>query len=244
MTFDLIQHRKEAHNIGRLQEYLKQIVYGGNDGIVTTFAVVAGFAGFGSDAAAGVGGIAVLLFGIANILADGTSMGLGEFLSSRSERDLYVAHRNRELVEIERNSAVERSEVISILKSHDMAPDDAKTMTDIFYRNPQLMADFMMVYELGMSDTTDESPAIKGLFMFLSFVLFGAVPLTPYFFLAATPNTFGLSVLMTLTALVGLGLLRWYVTTVNLIRCVFETVLVGGTCAVVAYAVGLSVALL
>jgi len=239
MTLDLVQHRKDAHNIGRLQEYLKQIVYGGNDGIVTTFAVVAGFAGFGVDGAAGIGGIAVLLFGIANILADGTSMGLGEFLSSRSERDLYVTHRNRELHEIDHNTANERHEVVSILKSHGMAAEDADVMTGIFLRNPELMADFMMVYELGMADTTDESPAIKGVFMFLSFALFGTVPLMPYFFLAAEPRTFVFSVISTFSALVCLGLLRWYVTTVNAGRCVFETVLVGGTCAAVAYGVGM-----
>jgi vacuolar iron transporter family protein len=242
MALDLVQHRKDAHQIGQLQEYLKQIVYGGNDGIVTTFAVVAGFAGFGVEGVAEIGSIAVLLFGIANILADGTSMGLGEFLSSRSERDLYVAHRNKELHEIANNPDIERAEVIEILKNHKMTEDDAITMTDVFQRNPELMADFMMVYELGMSDTTDESPAIKGLFMFLSFVLFGAVPLSPYFFLPPDGTTFIYSVFATFVALVTLGLLRWYVTTVNVWRCVFETVLVGGTCAVVAYGVGLAFA--
>jgi vacuolar iron transporter family protein len=242
MSFDLVQHRKDAHDIGHLQDYLKQLVYGGNDGIVTTFAVVAGFAGFGAEGVAEIGSIAVLLFGIANILADGTSMGLGEFLSSRSERDLYVTHRNRELREIRDNPEVERREVEEILKSHGMSDADARTMVDVFHRNPELMADFMMVYELGMADTTDESPAIKGLFMFLSFVMFGAVPLSPYFFLDPTPQTFVYSVLATFFALIGLGLLRWYVTTVNIWRCVFETVLVGGTCAVVAYGVGLAFA--
>ncbi len=238
MEFDLERHRKDAHNIGHLQDYLKQIVYGGNDGIVTTFAVVAGFSGFGADGAAGLGGIAVLLFGLANIFADGTSMGLGEFLSSRSERDLYIAHRQKELREIAERPDAERAEVEAILRAHGMADDDARQMTEIFLRNPELMADFMMVYELGMPDTTGESPAVKGLFMFLAFVIFGAVPLSPYFVLDPAPETFLVSIAATFTALVGLGLLRWYATTVNPLRCIFETVLVGGTCAVVAYAVG------
>ncbi|MFQ5438459.1 MAG: VIT1/CCC1 transporter family protein, partial [Paracoccaceae bacterium] len=140
MTFDLDQHRRDAHQIGHLQEYLKQIVYGGNDGIVTTFAVVAGFSGFGMEGAAQVGAIAVLLFGIANILADGTSMGLGEFLSSRSERDLYIAHRDKELVEMRERPEAERKEVESILASHGMTHSDAAQMTAIFERNPKLMA--------------------------------------------------------------------------------------------------------
>jgi len=243
VTFDLAQHRKDAHRIGHLQEYLKQIVYGGNDGIVTTFAVVAGFAGFGMDGAAQVGGIAVLLFGIANILADGTSMGLGEFLSSRSERDLYTAHRNKEHIEMHERPEVERAEVIAILKSQGMSPKDAEDMTAIYERNPELMADFMMVYELGMSDTTDESPAIKGIFMFFSFAIFGTVPLSPYFFLTPSADTFLISVIATFLALICLGLLRWFATGVRAVRCVLETVLVGGTCAIVAFAVGMSFSL-
>ena len=55
-------HRREAHALSRTQEFLKQIVYGGNDGIVTTFAIVAGFAGAQADGVAQIGGIAVLFF--------------------------------------------------------------------------------------------------------------------------------------------------------------------------------------
>ena len=85
-TIDWERHRKEVHNLGQVQEFLKQIVYGGNDGIVTTFAIVAGFAGAQSEGTAQIGAIAVLLFGLANLFADAVSMGLGEFLSTRSKR--------------------------------------------------------------------------------------------------------------------------------------------------------------
>lgn len=69
--------------------FLRQITYGGNDGIVTTFAIVAGFAGAEAQGVVGVGTVAVLIFGMANLLADGVSMGMGEFLSDRSTRALY-----------------------------------------------------------------------------------------------------------------------------------------------------------
>jgi VIT1/CCC1 family predicted Fe2+/Mn2+ transporter len=75
---------------GRISENLREIVYGGNDGIVTTFAVVAGFQGAAAgEHAAAIGAVAVLLFGLANLLADGTAMGLGAFLSARSQRDVH-----------------------------------------------------------------------------------------------------------------------------------------------------------
>src|SRR6056297_2488855 len=82
---------------GRVQEYLKQIVFGGTDGIVTTFAIVAGFAGAQAEGVAQVGGLAVLLFGLANLFADAVSMGLGEFLSLRAQHDLYRTRKSREL---------------------------------------------------------------------------------------------------------------------------------------------------
>jgi VIT1/CCC1 family predicted Fe2+/Mn2+ transporter len=73
---------------------------------------------------------------------------------------------------------------------------------------------------------------------FLSFVIFGAVPLSPYFLLEPTQTTFLLSAGMTLLALVALGLLRWIATRDRLGRSVAETVAVGTVCALVAYGVG------
>lgn len=234
----LARHRSDEHQIGRLQEFLKQIVYGGNDGIVTTFAVVAGFAGFGAEGAAAVGGIAVLLFGLANLFADATAMGLGEFLSSRSERDVYRATRAREIHEIRTSPEFEAAEVVEILKARGMTAADAARMAEVMGRNPEFMADFMMQYEIGMADPAGDAPAARGLMTFLAFVAFGTAPLLPYFFLPPVPATFAVSLAATGAAMVGLGLLRWYATSHGLARSVGETVLVGGTCAAVAYAVG------
>jgi VIT1/CCC1 family predicted Fe2+/Mn2+ transporter len=234
----LARHKAAEHKIGRLQEYLKQIVYGGNDGIVTTFSVVAGFAGFGSEAATTIGGVAVLLFGLANLFADGTAMGLGEFLSSLSERDVYQAERAKERHEIAVNPGLETAEAEEILAARGLDPADARTVARILARNPEFMADFMMQYEIGMTEAGGSGPLVRGAMTFAAFVSFGVLPLLPYFLLPPVAATFRISVLATLAALVLLGLLRWRVTTQTLWRSVGETVLVGGTCAVVAYAVG------
>ena len=80
-------HLKDDHHMGALTTHLKEVVYGGNDGIVTTFAVVAGFSGANlGDHALNLSIIAVLLFGLANLIADGAAMGLGNYLSVRSEK--------------------------------------------------------------------------------------------------------------------------------------------------------------
>ncbi len=235
---DWQEHRREAHALGRTQEFLKQIVYGGNDGIVTTFAIVAGFAGAQADGVAQIGGVAVLVFGLANLFADAVSMGLGEFLSLRSQHDLYRNRRASEIVEITEDPEQERMELFEILRQRGVPAGEADTLTTIVARHPDLMADLMMTYEFGMMDPDEDSPAISGLMTFLSFVLFGSVPLVPYFFFEPTAQTFWLSVSTTGSALVALGIVRWSATGERLLRTVGETVLVGAVCALVAFVVG------
>lgn len=239
MSETLAAHLRDEHKIGRLQEFLKEIVYGGNDGIVTTFAIVAGFAGAGAEGAATVGGVAVLLFGLANLFADATAMGLGAFLSSRSAQDVYRAERDKEMREIRENPAMERAETIDILIEKGVSEEDARAMTAILERHPEFMADFMMQYEIGLADPTGESPALSAFATFIAFIVFGSAPLLPYFVASPTGATFAASLTLSLAALVALGLLRWKVTNETARRCVGETLLVGGICGVVAFAVGL-----
>ncbi|HMQ93605.1 MAG TPA: VIT1/CCC1 transporter family protein [Amaricoccus sp.] len=226
--------------MGRLQEYLKQIVYGGNDGIVTTFAVVAGFAGLGAEGAATVGSIAVLLFGLANLFSDATAMGLGEFLSSRSEQDVYRATLAKERHEARHNPEYLKTDAVGILTMHGVDETDARDMAATMARNPDFMADFMMQYRVGMADPTADGPVARGAMTFIAFVVFGAAPLLPYFLLDPVPATFRVSVFATFAALVALGTLRWQVTNATLARAVGESVLVGGICAAVAYGVGVA----
>lgn len=236
---DLPRHLRDDHGITAFQANLRQIVYGGNDGIVTTFAIVAGFAGAGSEGVAQIGGIAVILFGLANLFADATAMGLGEFLSSRSERDVYRATRRKELQLMKDHPDDEFAEVVELLKQQGVSDTDALAYADLFERNPQLMADFMMRYEFGMGDAEDSDGIREGAITFISFLIFGVVPLIPYFLMEPTQTAFYLSVLGTFLALVALGILRFTATRENILRCVSETVAVGGICALVAFAVGL-----
>lgn len=235
----LAEHKGREHHISPMAEFIKQIIYGGNDGIVTTFAVVAGFAGAGVGGIAEIGGLAVLLFGLANLFADGAAMGLGEFLSARSEQDLYHSVRDKEMHEIINNPEHERVEAIEMLQDRGFSHEQASQMTDIMEQNPDYYADFMMAYEIGMADPDGESPALNGLATFVAFIIFGSIPLLPYFLLEAVPATFKLSIFATFSALTILGLLRFAVVRQNIYRSVGETVLVGGVCAFVAFGVGL-----
>jgi VIT1/CCC1 family predicted Fe2+/Mn2+ transporter len=235
---DWTKHRREAHSQTRLQEFLRQIVYGGNDGIVTTFAIVAGFAGAEADGVAQIGGLAVLVFGLANLFADGVSMGLGEFLSARSEHDLYHRRRALELREIAENPEQERMELFEILRQRGLPAGQADTVTAHLVEHPQIMADLMLTYEFGMNNPDDENPAANGLVTFCSFLVFGVIPLMPYLLREADTASFYLSVGATGLALLALGVLRWSATEERPTRCILETLSVGTACALVAFFVG------
>ena len=101
------QHHIESEHRFSLSGYLKEIVYGASDGIVTTFAVVAGFTG----AQSGINQfpvVIVLIFGFANLLADAFSMGLGNVLSILADKDVYKTERDKELYEIKNNPEFEK----------------------------------------------------------------------------------------------------------------------------------------
>jgi len=224
--------------LARTQDHLKQLVYGGNDGIVTTFAIVAGFAGAGAEGVAQIGALAVLVFGLANLFADAVSMGLGEFLSMRSQNDLYDQRHAAQMTRIAADRQAETARMADLLQTRGLPEDEAIQTARLLAAHPPLMADLTLSWGYGMQAPEDANPALNGMMTFLSFVVFGAVPLSPYFVMEPTQATFYLSVAMTLLALMALGLLRWVATRDRLRRALVETVAVGSVCALVAYAVG------
>lgn len=94
-----------------LNKYLPEFVYGGIDGSITTFAVVAGAAG------AGLSGNIVIILGFANLFADGFSMSVGAFLSAKSSKELYHKHERNEYWEIENIPHTEVEEIREIYRN-------------------------------------------------------------------------------------------------------------------------------
>ncbi len=226
-------------NISFVAEHLKEIVYGGNDGIITTFAIIAGFTrAQGSISGSVYPLLTVLLFGIANLFAGGFSMGLGNFISMRSEKDLYQIEKQRKLDKIKKRSATEKSRTIALLLERGFDREQANQLVKLYSQNEDYWAEFMVKYEFGMPDPKSENPYSTATATFSAFITFGFIPLIPYTFLRGMNNLFFLSGLFTFGALILLGLLRWKITKDPLIRAVGESILVGGIAAMIAYSVG------
>ena len=223
----LKQHLAQDHQINPMSTYLQEIVYGGVDGIVTTFAVVAGFAGAqASGNIANMGYMTVLLF------------GLGNLLSLRSEQDRFQKERNRELAEIANSVDVEKAETIMILKKQGFSKEQAETLTELYATNPSYWADFMMRYELEIPDPMGENPYLTSIATFIAFQVFGVIPLLPFILFQSHENVFSLAIISTAIALFILGILRWYITKQSIGRAVGEVILIGSISATVAYLVG------
>ena len=239
---EVVARLKAEHQQSAFADYFKEVIYGALDGVVTTFAVVAGFSGaaLSNETATQLSFLIVLLFGLANLFADGASMGLGNFLSVRSEQDQYRVARAGEVTELRNNTENEYDETIVLLEQKGFSSEDATTLANIYKHNETYWADFMMTHEHEMPDPRGENPFLTGLATFLSFIAFGGIPLLPFIiYTEATPAfAFTLSVIGTFGALVILGLLKWRVVGSQLGKSLFEVVTVGGVAAILAYLVG------
>jgi VIT1/CCC1 family predicted Fe2+/Mn2+ transporter len=230
-----IAHASREEHGGAGSQYLGEMVYGGLDGIITTFAVVSGVAG------AQLGMNVVLILGLANLLADGFSMGTGAYLSAKSEREYYERERLREAWEVEHFPEGERAELFELYRKQGYPDEDARQLVAIKTRDRQRWVDSMMVEELGML-REDRNPFRIGLATFAAFVVAGSVPLLIYLLAMAVaiPASwlFPVSLALSGLALFGLGAAKVLVTQLNAVRSGFEMLLVGGLAAGVAYAVG------
>jgi len=233
------EHLEKEHKISTLSHYLKEIVYGGNDGIVTTFAVVAGFTGASIGSAISTYSfLTVLLFGLSNLFADGLAMGLGNFLSVRADKDIYSTERAKELHEIRQEPEMEKAETSYILQQKGFTKQQAETITDIYAQNETYWVEFMMKNELEMQNPEGENAFMNGIATFFSFVLFGFIPILPYLLISNIQTAFMSSCLSTLSALILLGFVKGKVAKKNLLTSIFEVVAIGGTSAIVAFFVG------
>lgn len=237
------KHVVQEHEQTTVSVYLKEVIYGGVDGIITTFAVVAGFSGaaLSNEVTTQLTFLVVLLFGLANLFADGVSMGLGNFLAVRSDQGLFCKFWAEERDEVRTHPEDEVRETVILLVDQGFSEEDAKTLASIYRKNEKYWLHFMMNYELGIPDPTDENPVFTGLATFLSFIVFGFIPLIPFIaFRTFDPQVvFIFACIGAFAALVLLGVLKWRVICAgSLTKSIFEVVLVGGVAALVAFFVG------
>ncbi|MDZ4847533.1 MAG: VIT1/CCC1 transporter family protein [Chitinophagales bacterium] len=219
----------------RFQEYLGEFVYGGIDGSITTFAVVAGASGAGLDSSI------VIILGFANLFADGFSMSVGAYLSIKSERDTYEKHKCIEYWEVENMAEQERKEVRDIFREKGFEGELLDKVVHVITADKDRWVETMMKNELEMIPST-KNPLTVGAMTFFSFLAVGFIPLLvyvlDYFADAGNANTFLYASILTFITFVFIGFLKSYVNETSRFKGIIETVLLGAVAAGVAYWVG------
>jgi VIT1/CCC1 family predicted Fe2+/Mn2+ transporter len=233
-TSDRIKSSIEEHQTGS-GAYIGEAVYGALDGIVTTFAVVAGVEG--ARLSSGI----VLILGFANLIGDGLSMGVGSYLSTKSQREYEKSERVRERWEIENYPEGEIEEIRQIYRKKGFEGEDLDRAVGIITSDKDVWVETMMVEELGILQESSH-PFFNGLSTFISFITAGFVPLLFFVAALAVPSlehhTFTMSVALTALTLFAVGSLRVLVTKSRWWKSGMEMLLVGGAAALGAYLVG------
>lgn len=229
---------KAMHLHGSLDNgLLKAMVYGANDGIITTFAVVAGVAG------AGLSPGIVLILGISNMIADGLSMGIGDYLGERSERRHLKHQLKIEKWEVEKIPEEERRELHAFFTDRGVKDNDAEDLTKTITKYPKLWTELGFIEEMGVKPDFSGPMWKTGVVTFIAFVIAGTLPMLPYFleFLGAPiqhSQQFGLSILATIIALFIVGASRTFITKGTWWKNGLEVLLIGAVAATVAYLLG------
>lgn len=215
----------------RIGKYLKDVIFAANDGIVTTFAVIAGVAG--ADLPVSI----ILIIGFASLLADGFSMATGNYLGTTSEIDFYKKESDDEAKEIEETPKERLQDVREILIKKGYAGENLNEMTRLISINKNYWRDFMMHEEMEMFSPKTESAFKNGLATFVSFTLAGSVTLIPYLFLS-DGKVFIVSTIAGAITLFTVGAFRKFFSEKNWFILGMEMLIIGGSASILAYFAG------
>lgn len=209
--------------------YLRDWVYGGIDGAVTTFAVVAGVVG------AELSNRVVLILGIANLIADGFSMAASNYSGTKTEHEEQAHLRAIEEHHIEVVPDGEREEIRQIFRGKGFRGADLEHAVDVITADRDRWVDTMLAEEYGLPKAV-RSPLKAAASTFASFVLCGSVPLMPFLF--GAPASFALATGMTALVFFLIGSTKSHWSPVSWWRSGSETLAIGLGAAAIAFLIG------
>jgi len=220
----------EPGRIERLAS-IREVVFGAQDGLVSTFAVIAGLA------AAGVGPLVVVLGGAVSAMAGVLSMSIGTFLSSRAQRQLYERELDRERREIRDHAGEEIAELIAALSARGMARAEAAEVARRIGRHPDILLSALAIFELGLAPQRLGAPVRDALVMAVAFGGASVVPLLP-FLLVQGLAALGLSAVLTIAALFCVGVLKARVAGVSALRSGLEVAVLAAASGLISFGLG------
>ena len=224
----LADERRKASLLGEIRE----AVFGAQDGLISTLAVV-------STVGAATGEpFPVLVAGLASALAGIFSMSAGEYMSSKSQREIFAAQMVGEREEVAQRPGEAEAEVAFMFEEDGLPPERAAGMASTLAQHPNVLLKTMVEKELGLTGEHSEgSPAQGALVMGVSFGIGSLIPIVPYLFLPVRTAISG-SVVATALVLFGIGVLKSRWTHRDWIRSGLEILALGAFAGVAGYLFG------
>ena len=178
---------------------IREVVFGAQDGLISTLALVTAVAAAVSDKST------IVIAGLAGALAGMISMGTGTYLGSKAEREVFQAEIEKEARELEENPAEEMAELVFLYHQQGLSYHEAREMAEHIASDKELWLRTLVEKELGIDPDLATSPVKDALTMGGTFILAAMVPIIPYFFMGGN-LAIGISAGATLAALFALGL--------------------------------------
>ncbi|MGH7772144.1 MAG: VIT1/CCC1 transporter family protein [Candidatus Binatia bacterium] len=223
-------HHEEWHTPkGRA---IREIIFGMNDGLVTTIGFLAGVTGSISESRY------ILLAGMAEIVAGAISMSIGGYLATKSQREFFQSEIDREKWEIEKMPEKEAQEIRDIYGEMGFSRSEQDMIVNRVTSDKELLLRFMKREELGLIDEHLDEPLQVALIMGLSFVVGSLPPILPYFFAHSPHSAIGVAVLFSVFFLFLMGVMKTRLTKVKPLRSGLETTLLGVLACGVGYGLG------
>jgi VIT1/CCC1 family predicted Fe2+/Mn2+ transporter len=211
---------------------LRAAVFGANDGLVSNASLVMGVAGAAQDASI------ILATGIAGLVAGAASMAAGEYVSVRSQRELYEYQIQLEREELEEYPEEEAEELALIYNARGVSLEQARAMANELIQDKEHALDTLSREELGLNPDDLGSPVTAALSSFAAFGGGALIPLLPFLYpglAAPVPAT----VVVTAIALFAIGALISLFTGKGAVRGGVRMLLIGGCAGLLTYAIGM-----
>jgi VIT1/CCC1 family predicted Fe2+/Mn2+ transporter len=217
---------------GPARQYVRDIILGVNDGLVSIFLLVVGVVG------GGLTGKQVLLAGVAAAIAGAVSMASGEYIATKSQEEVFDREMMLEREHLTYHRDVERQEVRDMFGDLGFPPDDVERIVEIVDADDEAFLKVMMALEFGVVDTERRSP-ITAMFMSGMLFLVGSLPsILPFVFVEDPHAGLWIAAIGSGIALFVVGALKTVATHTNPIVSGLENVAVAGAGAIVSYGVG------
>ncbi len=211
-------------------QFLRDIVFGANDGVVTAIGFLVGFASSVANQSI------IVIAGTLTIIAGAASMAMGNYLAVKSQKEHYDAMEKVERWEMENKPEAEVEEIREIYKNYGFDEKSVEILTKKVTSDKELWLKIMMRDELGLS--REEQPTMAGILIGLFYLLAGLPPLMPFIFIKPLTRALIMSLIVAVLVMGLIGVLRWFLNKGSFGGKVVETIAIGLIAAGIGFAAG------